>query len=105
MLKLDDYDKFLTYFVNRYLEKGKTNDRYKKLNLRNGDKPKLVESVLNGSETTPEKVLLAILIIVYRYRNNLFHGIKEITDLPNQIENFRHANDLLMMFMGKWKGE
>ena len=72
------------------------------LNLRDEDKP-LVEAVLNGNEISPEKVLLAILMIVYRYRNNLFHGEKSIRDLPNQIDNFRNANQLLMVFMEKWR--
>jgi plasmid replication initiation protein len=102
-LKIEDYDKFLKYFANRYIENGETNDRFSKLNLRRSDKPELVEAVLKGTETAPEKVLLAILIIVYRYRNNLFHGEKSISDLPNQIDNFRNANHLLMVFMEKWK--
>lgn len=102
-LKIDDYDKFLQYFANRYIENGETNHRFDSLNLRHGDKPELVEAVLKGNETVPEKVLLGILIIVYRYRNNLFHGEKSIYDLPNQIDNFRNANQLLMVFMEKWR--
>jgi uncharacterized membrane protein YecN with MAPEG domain len=59
--------------------------------------------VLKGNETSSEKVLLAILIIVFRYRNNLFHGEKSIYKLQNQIDNFRNANQFLMLFMEKWK--
>lgn len=102
-LKIDDYDKFLKYFTKRYIENGETSHRFDRLNLRHGDKPELVAAVLKGNETTPKKVLLAILIIVYRYRNNLFHGEKSIYDLPNQIDNFRNANQLLMVFMEKWR--
>jgi len=103
-LRIEDYDKFLKYFANRYIENGEINHRFGRLNLRQGDRRELVEAVLKGNETAPEKVLLAILIIVYRYRNNLFHGEKSIYDLPNQIDNFRNANQLLMVFMEKWKG-
>jgi hypothetical protein len=102
-LKIDDYEKFLKYFSNRYMENGEINHRFGKLNLRGSDKAELVEAVLKGIETAPEKALLAILIIVYRYRNNLFHGEKSIYDLPNQIDNFRNANQLLMVFMENWK--
>ena len=102
-LVIDDYNKFLKYFSNRYIENGETNHRFDRLNLRRGDKPELVEAVLKGNEIAPEKVLLAILIIVYRYRNNLFHGEKSIYDLPNQIDNFKNANQLLMVFMEKWR--
>jgi hypothetical protein len=103
-LRTEDYDKFLKYFTNRYIENGEITRRFGRLNLRKGDRRELVEGVLKGDETAPEKVLLAILIIVYRYRNNLFHGEKSIYDLPNQIDNFRNANQLLMVFMEKWKG-
>ncbi|MBE0670630.1 MAG: hypothetical protein IH588_08590 [Anaerolineales bacterium] len=101
-LRIDDYEIFLKYFANRYIEGDKPNHRFRMLNLRGDDKT-LVEAVLKGSETTPEKVMLALLMIVYRYRNNLFHGEKSIRDLPNQIENFRNANQLLMIFMERWR--
>jgi hypothetical protein len=102
-LRIDDYNKFLKYFANRYIENGKTNRRFRMLNFQRRNKRELVEAVLMGNETAPEKILLAILIIVYRYRNNLFHGEKAIRDLPNQIDNFRNANQLLMVFMEKWR--
>lgn len=102
-LNIDDYSIFLNYFSNRYIKKGKTEDRFYGLYLRSGDMPELVESVLKGNEKAPEKILLALLIIVYRYRNNLFHGIKSMYDLPNQVENFKIANQLLMVFMEKWR--
>ena len=102
-LEIDDYSNFLKYFANRYVENGETNHYFARLNFRHNDKRELVEPVLKGDETAPEKVLLSLLIIIYRYRNNLFHGIKSIYDLPNQIENFRNANQLLMVFMENWR--
>lgn len=38
----------------------------------------------------------AALIIVYRFRNNLFHGTKWGYGIRGQFDNFRHANDVLM---------
>lgn len=35
------------------------------------------------------------LIAIYRIRNNLFHGIKEIKDLNKQIELFKAMNSFL----------
>jgi hypothetical protein len=35
-----------------------------------------VKKVLNGEDAEPEEVAAAVLIIVYRFRNNLFHGVK-----------------------------
>jgi len=102
-LNVDDHEKFLKYFVDRYISNGETNHRFDRLNLRRNDRRELVEAVLKGNETSPEKILLAILIIVFRYRNNLFHGEKSIYELPDQIDNFRNANQLLMFFMERWR--
>ncbi|MBS4060371.1 MAG: hypothetical protein KG029_08235 [Bacteroidetes bacterium] len=102
-LNIDDYVAFLQYCTNRYVTNGEANDRFPKLKLQRNNNPELVEAVLKGDETAPEKVLLALLIIVYRYRNNLFHGEKAIEDLPNQIDNFKNANQLLMIFMERWR--
>jgi hypothetical protein len=44
-------------------------------------------------------VILAISIIIYRYRNNLFHGIKDIPKIDAQIENFKNANSFLISFL------
>jgi hypothetical protein len=104
-LNIADYDKFLTYFSSRYTENGRVNYRFGRLNLRETDTSKLVELVLRGDEKSPEEVLLAMLIIVYSYRNNLFHGEKSIYELPEQIENFGYANQLLMLFMENWKSK
>ena len=45
---------------------------------------------------TPKEVATVILIIVYRIRNNLFHGEKWSYGLQGQLNNFKHANEALM---------
>ena len=35
-------------------------------------------------------------MIIYRYRNNLFHGEKAIASLPMQKDNFINANKFLI---------
>jgi hypothetical protein len=40
--------------------------------------------------------IAAVLIIVFRYRNNLFHGVKWQYKLEGQLGNFSAANDALM---------
>ena len=42
------------------------------------------------------EVAAALLIIVYRFRNNLLHGVKWAYEIRGQFENFRHANAVLM---------
>ena len=37
-----------------------------------------------------------MFIVVYRIRNNLFHGMKWAYGMRGQLENFRHANAVLI---------
>jgi hypothetical protein len=90
----------LAYFSQRYFKDGSFTDHFRGpygLNLRNNDEPKLVEAVLAGSVDDPYQVLAALLVIVYRLRNNLFHGMKWAYGLANQLGNFENANALLII--------
>lgn len=69
------------------------------LNFRNGDNEPLVKDVLLGNKNAPAELLSAALLIVYRYRNNLFHGIKWTYGLEGQQSNFENAIDLLINVM------
>lgn len=85
----------LTYFKNRYTENGKLTNHFQFLNFRPNDRQHLVESVLLGIDTNSKNIILAIAIIVYRFRNNLFHGLKEIQYIDQQNQNFEIANSFL----------
>lgn len=85
----------LDYFSNRYLDGDITNHRFENLHLRKNDNPDLVRAVLNGKNQDPTYQLIGCLIIVYRFRNNFFHGIKWTYGLRDQLENFTHAACLL----------
>lgn len=85
----------LRYFKSRYIENGSLNDRFQFLYFRNNDRKELVERVLLGTETNPNNIILAIAIIVYRFRNNLFHGLKEMQYIDQQNQNFEIANNFL----------
>ena len=52
--------------------------------------------VLSSATQDPDKVLKALLIIVFRLRNNFLHGEKWDYGFQGQLANFRHANDVLM---------
>ena len=49
---------------------------------------------LDNDATTNEKCI-ALVLIIYRMRNNLFHGTKGQYGFVDQFENFKHANELL----------
>ena len=43
--------------------------------------------------------MLTLLMIVWRFRNNLFHGAKWAYQLRDQRENFTQANSILMRML------
>lgn len=95
------FEEHLVYFSNRYVENGETNSRFDHLHLRKNDDPNLVRAVLLGEILDTKAQLLACLIIVYRFRNNFFHGIKWAYGLRNQLENFTHSATLLAKCLEK----
>lgn len=91
----------LVYFQDRYIEDGNTNYRFEHLHLRNNDNPDRVKSVLLGKNIDVKDQLIACLTIVYRFRNNLFHGLKWAYRLQEQLDNFRHSANLLKKYLVK----
>lgn len=89
----------LLHFRNRYFQNAAFNHAFNSLHFRNNDRRPFVESVLSGQVNDAASVLSALLIIIYRLRNNLFHGVKWAYGIANQLENFRHANRVLMVTM------
>ncbi|MGI6855160.1 hypothetical protein [Mesorhizobium sp. 1B3] len=69
------------------------------LKLRPADHLDLVRSVLDGSNNDPHDRLLTVLMIVWRFRNNFFHGEKWAYRLQGQLQNFTHANAILMRLL------
>jgi len=92
----------LMYFSDRYIENGETNYRFDHLHLRRNDNPELVISVLVGDNTGLRAQLITCLTIVYRFRNNFFHGLKWAYGLKEQLENFTHSANLLKKCLEKF---
>ena len=99
---LDDFlyflDKPLNYWSKRYIRDDEHSDRYEHLGL-NDEAIRVVLPVLKGKDDNPAHKICACLYIVYRYRNNLFHGNKDITLLEDQTENLNNASELLQEIM------
>lgn len=89
-------DTYLAYFGDRYFLNGQPTEHFQHLNITNVNYSAKVQMVLTRQETDPKEILKALLIIVYRYRNNLFHGEKNVAKLDGQIENFSFANNLII---------
>ena len=96
------FESHLSYFKNRYLENETFTNRFRYLYFRTNDRKELVERVLLGTDTDPNNIILAITIIVYRFRNNLFHGLKEMQNIDQQNQNFEVANSFLTILIDKF---
>ncbi|CAM2187909.1 Apea-like HEPN domain-containing protein [Paraburkholderia sacchari] len=93
------YDAELAYFRNRYYADGALTYHFPYLNLRPSDHPDLVQAVLKGANDDPRDKVLCLLLIIWRLRNNLFHGAKWAYLLRDQRENFTQANRVLMRML------
>ena len=95
---LDDepFERALRYFREKYCRDGEFTRHFDFLNLPDGAHRELVRRVLMNEDAERSEIASAVLIIVYRFRNNLFHGEKWLYEIQGQFENFNHANAVLM---------
>lgn len=96
------YAEALAYFRSRYSLNGQTTHHYDYLNLRGSDYPELVGRVIRGESDDPRDSMLCVLMIIWRLRNNLFHGSKWAYQIRDQLDNFTHANAVLMKVLERY---
>tara|TARA_R110001592_G_scaffold118279_1_gene320662 strand:- start:5338 stop:5832 length:495 start_codon:yes stop_codon:yes gene_type:complete len=92
----------LNYFKKRYVEDGGFGYRFHHLHIRKNDKEELVKEVLLGTENAQENKLACCLIIILRFRNNYFHGIKWAYQFQEQQENFERSCCLLTWCLDRY---
>lgn len=83
----DGIEEAITFWTFRYWTGTEFQDHFNDLHFRKSDRKDHVEAVLRGDMADFGSKILAVLIIVYRLRNNLFHGIKTIDMLNDQAKN------------------
>lgn len=91
----------LAHFRGRYWQDGVLTARFDGLNMAAKHVP-TVQPVLAGVND-PAAVLIAMLLIVYRLRNNLFHGPKWSYGIADQRANFDNANLVMMAAMDMYR--
>lgn len=94
-------DPELAYFQQRYYGDGVLTDHFDHLRLPNNGLRLMVRAVIDSSNDDPRDRVAAVLIIVFRYRNNLFHGLKWQYKLSDQLSNFMAANAVLMKVLDR----
>jgi hypothetical protein len=85
----------LSFWVFRYRRGTGFSARFEGLHFRPNDRREVVEAVLRGESEDLSSRLLALMVIVYRLRNNLFHGLKTIERLNDQVENLEMGSKCL----------
>lgn len=61
---------------------------------------KLFDSNIEIDNWDSYSKLHLLLIVMYRVRNNMFHGTKIITKLENERELFIICNDIMLLLLG-----
>lgn len=91
----------LAYFRDRYWRDGDFTPEYNGLHTGkyNAANRKLVIDALSSQPQLPEDTLSGLLLVVYRLRNNLFHGVKWAYGIRGQRYNFLQACAVLMAVM------
>jgi len=99
---LSNFQANISYFQNRYVTNNEINERFEHLNINNVELKELVKNVLLGNSKNVSEIVFALSIIVYRYRNNLFHGVKNIATINEQNDNFLNANQVLISILNQF---
>ena len=99
----DAFSSAINYLKDRYFKNGQFTDHFNNLNLRNNDGRDMIKAVLSGNNPDLVDSVASLFIIIYRFRNNYFHGSKWVYNLRGQGPNFTMANDSIMTAMDMWR--
>lgn len=92
---LEALEQCLSFWKFRYQTPDGFANRFDGLYFRPKDRRDHVEAVLIGRRARLSDKALALMIIVYRLRNNLFHGLKTLDMLNDQAPNLDNASRCL----------
>jgi len=92
-------NKSLSFYRDRYVEGQEMKPIFDGLCFRCNDKKEHVKAVLKGEMSGVDDKVLALLIIAYRIRNNLFHGLKSANNWDNQAKNISEASRILSIII------
>ncbi|NPD85143.1 hypothetical protein HNS38_10255 [Lentimicrobium sp. L6] len=94
------FAEYFNYFVGRYVNHENANNYFSHLfNHRDSAQRTFVQNVLHGIDQTNENIIIVCILISYRYRNNLFHGNKELREIHHQRTNLNAAMNVLAIFL------
>jgi hypothetical protein len=95
-ITLAGLDEYWAYFQQRYVgTEAELNATFEQLAFSSQVDKRLLQAILGNPTPTDAERTIAVLLIVHRLRNNLFHGIKQVASLNLQRENLAMANRAL----------
>lgn len=89
------------HFAERYFLNGNPTYAWHVLNV-GGQYAVRVQTGLTAEDADNHQVLVALLLVINRLRNNYLHGEKARYGFQDQYLNFRHANNVLMKVINLW---
>ena len=90
---------FLDFTKERYWTDGAPSHRFSFLRLRSAAEVDVVINVISGNSANDADVIYGLLLIVYRYRNNTFHGLKEVANVFGSPELFEQSSRFLSIVL------
>ncbi|MBD3756341.1 MAG: hypothetical protein IE937_12090 [Gammaproteobacteria bacterium] len=90
-----------TYFSNRYFRNGDSTHAFRQLRVHQ-DFQNRVRDALLDERVNAAVVLIGLLLVINRLRNNFLHGEKATYAFADQLDNFKHANAVLMSAIPLW---
>ena len=96
----ENFHDYLNYFSYRYVYRSDSENLFNQLyNNQTSSSKDFVYNVLIGKYETDEDKIIACVLIVHRYRNNLFHGNKQLIGINHQRQNLNVATLVMATFM------
>ena len=89
------------HFAERYFANGLPTPAWQSLNM-NDEFAHRVRNGLVDQGADDSEVLVALLLVINRLRNNFLHGEKARYGFRDQYANFRHSNNVLMTAIELW---
>ena len=90
------FDSAWEHFRERYAKEGKIDHYHLSDLFHRAHKKNFVKEKLEAEYCCTLDKVKALLFIIYRLRNNFFHGKKYECNFKDQNENFRYANEILI---------
>lgn len=90
---------YVEYLRNRYYVGEELTNHYQHLHIERSGTPAEVVEMLCNEGCSNYVQLIGCLVVIFRLRNNLFHGEKWRYQLQGQLDNFHQANKFLRNIM------